>query len=103
MFSLIFYVPNSHLDQVKESVFTAGAGRIGDYDRCCFELRGRGQYRPMVGANPYQGLVDRVEEVDEVRVEMVCAPEVITEVVQALKAAHPYETPAYHVLRCEPF
>jgi hypothetical protein len=101
MFHLTFYVPASHLEAVKTAVFEAGGGRIGNYDRCSWQVRGTGQFRPLAGANPHLGRVGAVEAVDEWRVELVVAEEYLQAVVAALRQAHPYEEPAYGVVRLE--
>lgn len=101
MYKIAFFVPESHLEVVKEAMFAAGAGRIGNYDKCSWQVRGTGQFRPLTGANPFVGQVDVVERVEEYKVEMVCDDEVIQAVVSAMKAAHPYETPAYEVWKLE--
>lgn len=102
MLSIVFYVPESDLEKVKDAMFAAGAGRIGHYDKCCWQVKGAGQFRPLAGANPTLGSVGSVERVDEWKVEMVCDESLVGEVVAALHAAHPYETPAYHVLKTLP-
>jgi hypothetical protein len=101
MYKLCFYVPEDHLESVKQAVFGAGAGRIGNYDSCCWQSSGLGQFRPMKGATPFIGAVGEVEQVVEIKVEMVCADEHIREVIQALRLAHPYEEPAFDVFRVE--
>jgi len=101
MYKFCFYVPEDHLEAVKRAVFAAGAGRIGNYDSCCWQSSGLGQFRPMDGATPFIGAVGKVEQVAEVKVDMVCADEYIREVIQALRLAHPYEEPAFDVIRLE--
>ncbi len=96
MYSLVFYVPESHTEQVKQAVFAAGAGRIGDYRCCAWQVRGTGQFEPMEGAQPFIGESQRLEHVDEFRVEMVCDDASIESVIRALRDAHPYEEPAFH-------
>lgn len=98
MHKLCFYVPESHLEQVKDAVFKAGAGRIGHYDRCCWQVLGEGQFRPLPGSSPYLGKDNEIERVAEYRVEMVCDEAVIKDVVEALRQSHPYETPAFDLL-----
>ena len=98
MYTLCFYVPVSSLEAVKSAVFAAGAGRIGNYDHCCWQVQGQGQFRPLEGSNPILGKQGEIEQVTEYRVEMVCEARAIAAVVQALKEAHPYEEPAWHVL-----
>lgn len=97
MYKLCFYVPETHLESVKQAVFAAGGGRIGDYDHCCWEVLGQGQFRPLSGAKPFLGRTDELERVAEYRVELVCADERVRDVVAALRQAHPYEEPAYAV------
>jgi hypothetical protein len=99
MYKLCYYVPESHLDATKRAVFDAGAGRIGDYDSCCWQVKGQGQFRPLPGSQPFIGGEGALEQVDEYRVELVCDDARIEAAVAALKRAHPYEEPAYQVWR----
>lgn len=99
MYKLCFYVPQSHLDVVKQAVFDAGAGRIGNYENCCWQVEGQGQFRPLAGSNPAIGQLNQLEAVVEYRVEMICEKNLISDVINALKRAHPYEEPAYDVVQ----
>ena len=99
MYKLAFFVPASHVEVVKAAVFAAGGGRIGAYDHCAWQTLGQGQFRPLDGSQPYLGQTGQVEVVEEWKVELVVADELIAQVVAALKASHPYETPAYEVWR----
>ena len=99
MYKLCFYVPDSHLEAVKSAIFAAGGGRIGNYDSCCWQVLGQGQFRPLSGSRPFLGETGVVERVEEWKVEMVVADELIHAAVKALKLAHPYETPAFEVWR----
>jgi hypothetical protein len=99
MYKLVFFVPESHLEQVKTAVFAAGAGRIGNYDQCCWQVAGQGQFRPLLNANPYIGQPNQLETLAEYRVEMVCADGYIQAVTKALRSSHPYEEPAFDVVR----
>ncbi|PIK15803.1 NGG1p interacting factor NIF3 [Halobacteriovorax sp. JY17] len=103
MKKIVFFVPIDHSEAVKEAVFKAGAGKIGHYDQCCFETLGTGQFRPLEGSSAFLGLVGEVEKVEEMRVEMVCENNLIGSVIDALKIAHPYETPAYEVYSLEEY
>lgn len=98
MYKLGFYVPASHLEEVKAATFAAGAGRIGDYDSCCWQVLGQGQFRPLAGSNPFQGRLGAVEQVPEYRVEMVCDGARVREAVAAMITAHPYEEPAWDLV-----
>jgi hypothetical protein len=103
MYKLCFFVPPSHVDEVKSAVFAAGAGRIGAYDHCSWQVLGQGQFRPLDGSQPFTGRTGEVEQVQEWKVELVVADELIAHVVVALKQSHPYETPAYEVWRLADF
>lgn len=99
MYKLCFYVPESHLEQVKEALFAAGAGAIGDYDKCCWQTLGTGQFRPLANSHPFIGTQGELEQVAEWCVEMVVPDTFIHAAVAALKLAHPYETPGYDVIQ----
>ncbi len=103
MYKLCVFVPASHLENVKQAMFAAGAGRIGDYDSCCWQASGVGQFRPLDGSQPYTGQQGVVETVAEYKVEMVCDDSLIRAAVTAMKSAHPYEEVAYDVIRLESF
>ncbi|EIC31063.1 MULTISPECIES: hypothetical protein [Methylomicrobium] len=99
MYQLSFYVPESHLEAVKEALFAQGAGRHSDYDRCCWQVRGEGQFRPLAGSRPYMGKPDTTEEVVEYKVEMICQDDLIKAAIRTLLAVHPYEEPAYRAYK----
>lgn len=103
MFKLAFFVPASHVDVVKAAVFAAGGGRIGGYDHCAWQTLGHGQFRPLDGSQPFLGQTGQVEVVEEWKVELVVADDLIAQVVAALRQSHPYETPAYEVWRLADF
>ena len=92
---LVFYVPEPAAEAVKAAVFAAGGGRIGNYDCCCWQTAGTGQFRPLAGSNPAIGRRGAVETVPELKVELVVAEERLPAVIAALRQAHPYETPAF--------
>lgn len=99
MYLLCFLVPKDFLEQVKQAVFSTGAGQIGCYANCSWQTLGHGQFIPLNGSNAYIGDVGNLEIVEEYKVEIVCTDEQINNAVSALKKAHPYETPAYYVLK----
>lgn len=103
MYKICFFVPEDHAEQTKAAVFEAGGGKIGDYDCCAWQTRGEGQFRPLDGSQPFLGQQGEIERVSEFRVELVCEDHLIQAVVDALKAGHPYEEPAYEVYRMEEF
>ncbi len=95
MYRLTVYIPETHVDAVKQALFAAGAGRYENYECCSWQVLGEGQFRPLPGSDPHIGSQGKVETVAEFRVEMICPEEKAREVVDALIAAHPYEEPAY--------
>ncbi len=103
MFKICVYVPENYVEKVKQALFEAGAGRIGNYDSCCWQTTGIGQFRPLENSNPAIGSINQLERVNEIKVEMVCADELVEQAIAAMKQSHPYEEPAYDVWRLEDF
>ena len=101
MYQLIFYVPATHLEDVKNALFRAGAGKYENYDKCCWQVEGKGQFRPLKSSSPFIGEQGSLEKLDEYRVEMIVKDELVKIVIAALINAHPYEEPAYSVLKIE--
>ncbi|RYC69950.1 Nif3-like dinuclear metal center hexameric protein [Spirosoma sordidisoli] len=92
---LVVYTPDADLPAVLRAVYEAGAGRIGAYDHCSFRVGGTGTFRPLSGANPVVGAVDRDETVQEQRLEVLLPTHLEGAIVAAMKQAHSYEVPAY--------
>lgn len=99
MLKLIYYVPESHLESTKQAIFSAGAGGIGNYEHCAWQVKGIGQFKPVQGADPYIGELGELEQVDEWRVETIVIEENAKAVAKALKASHPYEEPAFEFIQ----
>jgi hypothetical protein len=95
MKKLTVYIPEAHVEGVKEALFAAGAGRYATYDRVCWQVLGAGQFRPLKGSNPVIGEVGQECHVAEYRVEMICEDARVNAVTAALRATHPYEVPAF--------
>ncbi len=95
MYQIYFYVPLECAERVKEAMFQAGAGKIGNYQKCAWQVKGDGQFEPLAGANPALGTIDTLEHVAEYRVDMVCQKENLKNVLEALLKSHPYEEVAY--------
>lgn len=96
MYSIVVYIPLDTSEKVKAAMFKAGAGRIGNYDSCCWQVEGQGQFRPNNNAKPTIGSANELECVAELRVELICDDQYLSAVIAALLKAHPYEEPAYH-------
>jgi hypothetical protein len=94
---LVWFVPEAALDATRDAVFAAGAGRIGDYERCSWYAAGTGTFLARAGAEPTVGEVGVEERVRELRVETVVPAELVEQVVRALVRAHPYEEVAFEV------
>jgi hypothetical protein len=94
---LVVFVPREALDRVRDALFAAGAGRIGAYERCSWYSEGTGTYLGGDGTSPAIGAAGREERVSELRLETVFPAERQGAVVAALRAAHPYEEPAFDV------
>jgi hypothetical protein len=94
---LVVFVPPDALEAVREAVFAAGAGRIGEYERCSWYAEGTGTFLGGAGTDPTVGERGVEERVPELRLETVFPEERREEVVAALRRAHPYEEPAFDV------
>jgi thymidylate kinase len=99
MYNLIVFVPSTHSQAVRDALARSGAGKEGNYDSCSFSSRGEGRFRPLDGAHPAIGRVGEVCVVEEDRIEAVVHPSRVTQVVEAVRKAHPYEEPAIHLMQ----
>ena len=95
---LAVFVPTNALDRVRDAIIAAGAGQIGRYSHCTFAAQGTGTFKPGPGSHPYIGREGRLEYVDEYRLETILPTWLEERVVLAMKAAHPYEEPAYDLV-----
>jgi dinuclear metal center YbgI/SA1388 family protein len=98
-YKLVVFVPMESLADVSNAAFAAGAGAIGNYSHCSFNVEGTGTFRPLKGAQPVIGRKGKLEKVSEMRFETIVPGGKLDEVVAAMKQAHPYETPAFDVFR----
>lgn len=92
------FAPRAEEREIKEAMFAAGAGRQGQYARAAFCSEGRGSFLPLAGAHPARGNVGEEEQVEEVRIEVMCPAELAAQVAAAARAAHSYEQPAIDVM-----
>jgi dinuclear metal center YbgI/SA1388 family protein len=98
---LITFVPVSHTDSVMAALGNSGAGIIGDYRNCSFQTPGTGTFQPEENANPFIGHRGKLEQVEEIKLEMVFPSHAVHRVIQALNAAHPYEEVAFDIIKLE--
>jgi dinuclear metal center YbgI/SA1388 family protein len=96
---LVTFVPEEEVDRVSEALFSAGAGRIGRYSSCSFRSVGVGTFFGEEGSAPVVGEAGRLERAKEIRVETIVELDRLPEVVAALRRAHPYEEPAFDLVR----
>lgn len=98
MYVLVCYLPESHLESVKDALFACGAGSMGGYGQCSWQTKGLGQFRPSLASNPFLGARGELAQVEEWRLELVVKEEDVSSVIEALKRSHPYEVPSYHLI-----
>lgn len=97
LFKIAVFVPNTHVEQVRDAMAHAGAGFIGGYSHCTFQTKGQGTFKPHEGTDPYIGEVDKLTFVDEYKIETIVEERIMDPVIQAMIEAHPYEEVAYDV------
>ncbi|TDT51082.1 Nif3-like dinuclear metal center hexameric protein [Fonticella tunisiensis] len=97
LYKLVVFVPVSHHGAVLEAMLEAGAGHIGNYSHCSFNIEGKGTFKPLPGTSPFIGSIGEVEKVDEVRIETVADEYNYKKVIERMLKAHPYEEVAYDI------
>lgn len=95
---LYTFAPEEAAEKVREALFSAGAGNIGKYDKCSYNLQGTGTFRAGPGADPYVGKVDELHKEQEIKIEVIFPKHMKNTIVAALIAAHPYEEVAYDIV-----
>jgi hypothetical protein len=95
---LYTFVPASHSEQVRSAIFGAGAGNIGNYSECSFNVEGTGTFKAGEGANPFVGNKNERHHENEIRIETIFPGFLENKIVAALKAAHPYEEVAFDIV-----
>jgi dinuclear metal center YbgI/SA1388 family protein len=94
---LVTFVPNDHLEKVREAIFSSGAGHIGNYDSCSYQMQGEGTFRGNENATPFAGTRGTMHSEPEIRLETIMPSFITGKVVKALTEAHPYEEPAFDI------
>ena len=101
LLKLAVFIPTANAQALREALAKAGAGLIGDYEACSYTTTGEGRFRALAGANPFVGSVGELHVEEEVKVEVVFPESIKGRVLKAMLTSHPYEEPAYDVIRLE--
>jgi dinuclear metal center YbgI/SA1388 family protein len=99
IYKLVVFIPINAVAKVSDAVFAAGAGKMGNYSHCGFQVQGTGTFLPLKGAKPAIGRKGKLEKVPEVRFETIVPAEKLDDCIAAMKRAHPYEMPAFDCLK----
>ncbi len=94
---IVVYVPKSHVTKVRKAILDSGAGHIGKYDQCSFNIKGEGTYRALENAQPFVGKIGEIHTEDEIRVESIFPTHLKNKIIQSMISAHPYEEVAYDI------
>ncbi|KRQ86635.1 putative GTP cyclohydrolase 1 type 2 [Caloramator mitchellensis] len=97
LYKLVVYVPQTHAEVVREALLEAGAGHIGNYSHCSFNTVGTGTFMPLKDSNPYIGQINKIEYVDELKIETIVPGKKLSYVISNMLKVHPYEEVAYDV------
>lgn len=100
---LVVFVPLTHTDIVRKTLGEVGAGKIGNYDFCSFSTKGTGRFKGNEKSNPSIGTAGEYESVEEERIEVLVPRAILKEVIEKLKAVHPYEEVAFDIYPLEDF
>ena len=98
LYKLEIFLPESHFEAVCQALWSVDAGHIGQYDRCLSWSRVHSCWRPLEGADPYDGVPGELSQAEEIKIEVCCRASRLAETLNAIKAAHPYEEPVINVL-----
>jgi len=95
---LEIFVPQEYAFKIRDELAKVGVGRIGDYDHCVAMIPVRGFFRPLPGANPFEGEIGEIKETQEYKVEVNCKRELVNEAMKVIRSAHPYEEPLVNII-----
>ena len=95
---IIVTIPIENVDEVRNAICEAGAGVIGNYTHCSMSTKCVGTFKPTDEANPYIGEKEKLEIVEEEKIETVCDVKILKQVLKRLREAHPYEEPAINLI-----
>ena len=101
LYKIVVFVPKTHEMDVRKALGNSGAGHIGNYSNCTFNADGVGTFMPLQGTNPFIGETNKIEEVQEVRIETIVPQRILGGVINSMLKAHPYEEVAYDLYKLE--
>ena len=96
---LEIFTPQDHALKIRDELAKIGVGVIGNYDHCMALIPVRGFFRPIEGANPFEGEVGKISEVAEYKLEVNCKRELVNDAIRVIKQAHPYEEPLINIFQ----
>lgn len=88
---IVVFVPSTHCEIVRKTIGKENGGIIGNYSYCSFSSKGIGRFKPNENANPHIGEANKLEEVEEEKIEFICSRKIAKKVIDAIKKVHPYE------------
>ena len=94
---IVVFVPTANAEAVRNAMFEAGAGNIGNYNSCSYNLQGEGSFKAEEGCNPYVGEIGQTHFEPETRIETIAPKHLVSKVVNAMLSVHPYEEPAFDI------
>ena len=100
-YKLVVFIPSENSVLLKDALFRAGCGNIGNYSHCSYTCEGLGSFKPLAGADPHIGQRNRIERVEEDRIEMIFPKVKKRQVIETLYQHHPYEEPAFDIIALE--
>ena len=101
LLKLVVFVPESHSEKVSQALFSSGAGNIGNYKNCIFSSTGEGSFLPTSGSNPYKGKEGTIERIKEEKLEVIFSDYLLSDIIQSMNSAHPYEEVAYDIFKLQ--
>lgn len=101
VYKVAVYVPLEYSDKVREAMVREGAGHVGAYSHCTFNIEGVGTFRPLEGSSPFIGIKDEISRTQEIKIETMVSEELLNRVLRSMIKAHPYEEVAYDVFKLE--
>jgi len=94
---LVVFVPNAYADKIRTAIFDAGAGHIGNYDQCSYNVEGKGTFRPLKESHAFVGQIDKLHHEKETRIETIFPSHIENELIRKIHEVHPYEEVAYDI------